>query len=365
MGSGLGMDSGGLEEASGHNMLIILREGTRSSDATGAVSALQSQGVTAQILGLCPRPVLRVANGNLNTVKAAAAGIRAVDRVIPWNHDFVLSSREIQTTDTVIDLGDGVRIGGESELTLIAGPCSIESLDQAMRIATAVKEAGATVMRGGLWKPRTSPFSFQGLEANGFEIMDRVRAATGIKFVTEAVDEESLELVEAHADMIQIGSRNMQNFALLKKAAKCSKPVMLKRGFSATVDDLLSAADYLLAGGNPRVALCERGIRTFATHSRNTLDLNAVPLLRSLSHLPVVVDPSHGTGRRDLVGPMSFAAVAAGAQGLMVEVHHDPDHAKSDGAQSLSLEDFVALVPRVTAVASAVGMTVPGAVVRV
>jgi 3-deoxy-7-phosphoheptulonate synthase len=313
-----------------------------------------------------PRPVLRVSNSHLNAVKAAVAGLRSVDRVVPWSHEFVLSSREVQAADTVIDLGDGVRIGGESELTLIAGPCSIESFDQAMRIAVAVKEAGATVMRGGLWKPRTSPFSFQGLEANGFEIMDRVRAATGIKFVTEAVDEESLELVEAHADMIQIGSRNMQNFALLKKVAKCSKPVMLKRGFSATVDDLLSAADYLLAGGNARVALCERGIRTFATHSRNTLDLNAVPLLRGLSHLPVVVDPSHGTGRRDLIAPMSMAAVAAGAQGLMVEVHHDPDHAKSDGAQSLSLEDFVALVPRVIAVAGAVGMGVPGAaVVRV
>jgi len=346
-------------------MLIILREGTRSSDASSAVLALKQHGVAAQILGLLPRPVLRVKNANPHLVQTTAAAIPSVDRVVPWARDWVLASREVQARDTVIDLGDGVRIGGHGELALIAGPCSIESFDQAIRVARAVRDAGATIMRGGLWKPRTSPFSFQGLEANGFEIMDRVRAETGIKFVTEAVDEESLELVEAHADMIQIGSRNMQNFALLKKAAKCSKPVMLKRGFSATVDDLLAAADYLIAGGNARVALCERGIRTFATHTRNTLDLNAVPLLRGLTHLPIIVDPSHGTGRRDLVTAMSCAAVAAGAQGLMVEVHHEPECAMSDGDQSLSLDEYAALVPRVTAVATAVGMTVAGAVARV
>lgn len=346
-------------------MLIILREGIGATEASGAVAVFSEHRLTATILGTAPRAVLKVTGGSAANISGVAATIPSVERTFQPEHEFVLSSREVQSRDTVIDLGDGVRIGAPGELTIIAGPCSIESYDQAIRVARAVRDSGATIMRGGLWKPRTSPFSFQGLEAGGFEVMDRVRAETGVKFVTEAVDEASLELVAEHADMIQIGSRNMQNFALLKKAAKARKPVMLKRGFSATIDDLLAAADYLLAGGNARVALCERGIRTFCTHTRNTLDLNAVPVLRALTHLPIVVDPSHGTGRRDLVPAMSMAAVAAGAQALMVEVHHEPECALSDGQQSLSLEEFADLVPRVTAVAKAVGVRVAGAAVRV
>jgi 3-deoxy-7-phosphoheptulonate synthase len=340
-------------------MLIILREGTKASEATGLVDWLSQQGVGAQLLGLAPKAVIRANLSGDEPVLAQTLAKPIVETAIEHRQSFVLSSRQVQSRDTVIDLGDGVTIGNGS-LTVIAGPCSIESYEQALEVAIGVRDAGAQIMRGGLWKPRTSPFSFQGLEAAGCQIMDRVRAETGIKFVTEAVDEASLELVEAHADMIQIGSRNMQNFALLKRAARSEKPVLLKRGFAATIDDLLMAADYLLAGGNPNVAICERGIRTFCTHSRNTLDLNAVPILRQLSHLPVVVDPSHGTGRRDLVPAMSCASVAAGAQALIIEVHHQPECALSDGDQSLSIQEFAALMPKITTVANALGVQVGG-----
>ncbi len=340
-------------------MLIILREGIRASEAASIANWLNQQGVGAILLGLAPKPVIRASLSGDEPVLAQVLANPSVETAIEHRQSFVLSSRQVQSRDTVIDLGDGVTIGNGS-LTVIAGPCSIESYEQATEIAVAVRDSGAQIMRGGLWKPRTSPFSFQGLEAKGLEIMDRVRAETGIKFVTEAVDEASLALVEAHADMIQIGSRNMQNFALLKRAAKSSKPVLLKRGFAATIDDLLMAADYLLAGGNRNVAICERGIRTFCTHSRNTLDLNAVPILRQLSHLPVIVDPSHGTGRRDLVPTMACASVAAGAQGLIVEVHHQPERAMSDGDQSLSIPEFAAMMPRVAGVASALGVNIGG-----
>jgi 3-deoxy-7-phosphoheptulonate synthase len=240
----------------------------------------------------------------------------------------------------------------------MAGPCSFESEQQVLAIARAVKAAGATIMRGGLFKPRTSPFTFQGLQDDGFRLMATVRAETGLRFVTEAVDEHSLELVEEHADMIQIGARNMQNFSLLKRAGQAKKPVLLKRGMSATLEEWLTAADYILSGGNPNIVLCERGIRTFVVHTRNTLDLSAVPAAKELSHLPIIVDPSHGTGIRNYVPPMALAAVAAGADGIMVEVHNDPEQAKSDGAQSLFIEQFEEMMKSIPAVAKAVGRAV-------
>ncbi|MGH9787179.1 MAG: 3-deoxy-7-phosphoheptulonate synthase, partial [Candidatus Acidiferrales bacterium] len=237
------------------------------------------------------------------------------------------------------------------------GPCAIESREQAFAIAERVRAAGARLFRGGAYKPRTSPYSFQGLGEQGLKILAEVRAEFGLKIVTEAVDAESLDLVEQYGDVIQIGARNMQNFSLLKRAGRARKPVLLKRGLSATLDEFLMAAEYILAEGNPQVILCERGVRTFADHTRNTLDLSVVPAVERLSHLPILVDPSHGTGRREKVLPLSRAAVAVGADGLLVEVHHQPSKALSDGYQSILPDDFDRLLEEVRAIAAVLGRT--------
>ncbi|HRJ79647.1 MAG: Phospho-2-dehydro-3-deoxyheptonate aldolase [Planctomycetes bacterium] len=271
-----------------------------------------------------------------------------VDRIAHIRTAYKLSSREFQQADTVVSVG-GVKIGGKS-LAVIAGPCSFESIEQGLEIARALKKAGVSLMRGGIFKPRTSPFSFQGLRDKGISLLDEIRDQTGLCFVTEAVDERSFDLLEDHADMLQIGARNMQNFELLRRAGRSRKPVLLKRGMSATLDELLMAADYILAGGNRQVVLCERGIKSFAHHLRHTLDLGIVPVLKNVSHLPVVVDPSHGTGDARYVGPMALAAAASGADGVMLEVHNDPAHALSDGAQALDLKSFAQLAPRMQAV---------------
>lgn len=260
------------------------------------------------------------------------------------------------TGTRVIDLGDSVTIGG-LRVAIMAGPCAIETVDQLQAVADSVKKTGASILRGGVYKMRTAPQSFQGLGEKDFKMAADICRKTGLKFVTEAVDEQSLDLVDQHADMIQIGTRNMHNSALLKRAGKCKKPVLLKRGFSATIEEFLLAADYILQGGNTRVILCERGIRTFNTYSRYTLDLNLVPALRERTPLPVMVDVSHGTGKRTMVPPMALAAIACGADGVMMEVHHAPDEALSDGAQSLAIEDFETLVPRMRSVAEAIGRT--------
>ncbi|MCK6439288.1 MAG: 3-deoxy-7-phosphoheptulonate synthase [Planctomycetes bacterium] len=260
------------------------------------------------------------------------------------------------TGTRVIDLGDSVTIGG-LRVAIMAGPCAIETVDQLQAVADSVKKTGASILRGGVYKMRTAPQSFQGLGEKAFKMAADICRKTGLKFVTEAVDEQSLDLVDQHADMIQIGTRNMHNSALLKRAGKCKKPVLLKRGFSATIEEFLLAADYILQGGNTRVILCERGIRTFNTYSRYTLDLNLVPALRERTPLPVMVDVSHGTGKRTMVPPMALAAIACGADGVMMEVHHAPDEALSDGAQSLAIEDFETLVPRMRSVAEAIGRT--------
>jgi 3-deoxy-7-phosphoheptulonate synthase len=265
-----------------------------------------------------------------------------VKDAIPVSKPYKLVSREVKPENSVIQVGDK-KIGGD-DFTVIAGPCAVESLEQCLTIAQVVKKAGVHFFRGGAFKPRTSPYSFQGLAEQGLEILERVRKETGLLIVTEAIDHDVLAVVEEVADIIQIGARNMQNFSLLKRAGKSPKAILLKRGMSATIEELLMAAEYIMAEGNHKVILCERGVRTFADHSRNTLDLSAIPAVKSLSHLPIIVDPSHAAGKRDQVIPLSRGAVAVGANGLIVEVHHDPMHALSDGPQSLYPEQFAELV---------------------
>lgn len=265
----------------------------------------------------------------------------------------MMVSREFKQEDSKVDVG-GVIIG-DGKVTVMAGPCAVESKEQLFLSAKAVKEAGAQFLRGGAFKPRTSPYSFQGLEEYGLKLLAEAREQTGLKVVTEVMDADAVPLVSEYADLLQIGSRNMQNFHLLRTVGKTEKPVLLKRGLSSTIDEWLNAAEYILSAGNPNVILCERGIRTFEDYTRNTLDLSAVPIIKTMSHLPIIVDPSHGTGVRHLVGPMSKAAIAAGADGLMIEVHPNPAEALSDGKQSLTPVSFAGLMEQIDSLANAVG----------
>jgi 3-deoxy-7-phosphoheptulonate synthase len=269
---------------------------------------------------------------------------------------FKLASRCFQPHDTLITVGR-CTVGGE-QLAIMAGPCSVESETQAFAIAEAVAKSGATIMRGGAFKPRTSPYSFQGLGEAGLRILRRAADAHGLAVVSEVMDTQQVELVARYADILQIGARNMQNFSLLKEVGHTQKPVLLKRGLASTIEEWLMSAEHVLSHGNFQVILCERGIRTFETYTRNTLDLNAIPVVKELSHLPVIVDPSHGTGIRNKVAPMGRAAIAAGADGVIVEVHHDPDHALSDGAQSLYPAQFDELVTQIRTIAEAIGRRV-------
>jgi 3-deoxy-7-phosphoheptulonate synthase len=283
-----------------------------------------------------------------------------VQELIRVSKPYKLVSRDVKPDNTVITFpGSDATIGGPA-LAIMAGPCGIESREQAFAVAERVHRAGAQFFRGGAYKPRTSPYTFQGLGEAGLKILAEIRAQFGLRIITEAIDYESLDLVEAYADIIQLGARNMQNFSLLKRAGRAKKPVMLKRGLSATLDEFLMAAEYIMSEGNYNVILCERGIRTFTDHTRNTLDLSIVPAVQKRSHLPIIVDPSHGTGKRHKVTPLSRAAVAVGADGLMVEVHCDPDHALSDGAQSLYPEQFEELMAQVRQIAPVVGRSVAG-----
>jgi 3-deoxy-7-phosphoheptulonate synthase len=272
-------------------------------------------------------------------------GLPGVKDVIPVTRPYKLVSRETRPEDTIVRVGD-IAIGN-GHMIIIAGPCAIESENQALTIAGQVKAAGACMFRGGAFKPRTSPYTFQGLGLEGLKILAKVRRETGLPVVTEVMDMETFDQVEAYADMIQIGTRNMQNFSLLRRAGRSPRPVMLKRGMAATIDEWLMAAEYIMEGGNTQVVLCERGVRTFVHHSRNTLDLSAVPYVRRESHLPIIIDPSHAAGRRDQVIPLSRSSIAVGAHGLMVEVHHQPEKALSDGAQSLYPEQFQQLCRQV------------------
>ena len=338
-------------------MLVMMQAHATQEEIRAVCRKIEELGYRAHPIPGATRTAIGI-TGNTGPVDASALeALAGVGECIAVSKPYKLVGRELKEDDTVVDLGDGVRIGGP-ELAIIAGPCAIESREQAFAIAAAVRAAGARLFRGGAYKPRTSPYSFQGLGEKGLEILSDVRAEFGLKIVTEAVDNESLELVERHADVIQIGARNMQNFSLLKRAGRSPKPVLLKRGLSATLDEFLMAAEYILAEGNYNVILCERGVRTFADHTRNTLDLSVIPAVKRASHLPIVVDPSHGTGRREKVLPLSRAAVAVGADGLLVEVHHQPDQALSDGYQSILPAQFEQLMSEVRQIAAVLGRTV-------
>jgi len=280
-----------------------------------------------------------------------------VEEVIPISKPYKLSSREFQHEDTRIKVGNVV-IGGE-ELVIIAGPCAVETENQVLATAKAVKDAGANILRGGAFKPSTSPYQFRGLGKEGLEILALARAETGLPLITEVLTPHDVDLVAKYADILQVGARNMQNFTLLDEVGKLKKPVMLKRGMSATIQEWLLSAEYILSQGNRQVMLCERGIRTFETYTRNTLDISAIPVVKKLSHLPVIADPSHGTGKWYLVAPLALAAVAAGADGLMVEVHPNPDQALKDGAQSLTFDNFEQLMAQLAPVASSVQRKLP------
>jgi 3-deoxy-7-phosphoheptulonate synthase len=329
-------------------MLIVMKTYATEADIERVVAVVNELGFRAHPMPGATRTAIGI-TGNQGSVDVARfESLPGVAEAIRVSKPYKLISLDLRPEKTVVRVGDA-SIGGD-ELAIIAGPCAIESRAQAFAIAEAVRRSGARFFRGGAFKPRTSPYAFQGLGEEGLKILAEVREAYGLKIVTEAIDEASLELVERYGDVIQIGARNMQNFSLLRRAGRASLPILLKRGLSATLDEWLLAAEYIMAEGNYNVVLCERGIRTFAQHTRNTLDLAAVPAVRRLSHLPVVVDPSHGTGKNYMVLPMARAGVAVGADGLIVEVHDQPERALSDGAQSLNLEQYDQLVQEVRSI---------------
>ncbi|HZI67514.1 MAG TPA: 3-deoxy-7-phosphoheptulonate synthase [Thermoanaerobaculia bacterium] len=334
-------------------MLIVMDSLATAEDVRRVVEAVQNAGLQAHPIPGAQRTAIGI-TGNRGTVESAAfENLPGVAEVIPVTAAYKLVSREVKREDTVVVIG-GVPVGGE-RVAVAAGPCAVESEKQALSIARAVQVAGATLYRGGAFKPRTSPYSFQGLGEAGLKILAKVREETGLPIVTEVLDTESAELVAEYADCLQIGARNMQNFALLKKVGRLRKPVLLKRGMSATIEEFLLSAEYLLSEGNYEVVLCERGVRTFANHTRNTLDLSVIPYVKRISHLPILVDPSHGTGKRLKVLPMSRAAVAAGSDGLLIEVHDRPESALSDGPQALLPEMFTQLMKEVRLLAPVVG----------
>ena len=326
-------------------MLIVMEQTATTEQIEKVVRVIEDKGFTARPIPGGDRVSIGVLNNKGPVDASLFIGLPGVKDAVPITKPYKLVSRESKTEDTLIQVGE-VTVGN-GNLTIIAGPCAIESEDQAMTIAQHVKTSGAHMFRGGAFKPRTSPYSFQGLGEEGLKILARVRETTGMPVVTEVMDEGTFDLVEHYADIVQIGTRNMQNFSLLKRAGASHRPIMLKRGMAATIEEWLMAAEYIMARGNHQVILCERGVRTFVHHSRNTLDLSAVPVVKKESHLPIVVDPSHAAGRRDQVLPLSRAAAAANAHGLMVEVHHQPDQALSDGAQSLYPEQFDLLCDQV------------------
>jgi 3-deoxy-7-phosphoheptulonate synthase len=338
-------------------MIIITQPAVTEAQIDHIVARVEEFGLQAQVIRGAMRVVIGVIGPEDVIREKPLAAIAGVESVFAVMKPYKLVAQENGATPPPIAVGH-VKFGSAEPVVLISGPCSVESKEQVLSIANSVKTAGARVLRGGAFKPRTSPYSFQGLGEDGLRFLAEARAATGLPIITEIMDTRDLPVIEQYADCLQIGARNMQNFSLLKEVGRSRLPVMLKRGLSATITDLLMSAEYILNEGNPNVLLCERGIRTFETMTRNTLDLNAVPILKSKSRLPVVVDPTHGIGLRDYVPQMALAAVAAGADALMIEVHHDPERARSDGEQALMPEVFADLVRRIRAVAEAIGRSV-------
>lgn len=338
-------------------VLIVMDAAATAEQVARVVETIENLGLQAHPIPGAQRTAIGI-TGNSGSVEAGAfENLPGVVEVIPVSAPYKLVSREAKREDTIVSIR-GVPVGGP-ELAVVAGPCAVESEAQAIEIGQRVRAAGVRLYRGGAFKPRTSPYSFQGLGEKGLKILAKVRAETGLGIVTEVLDTETAELVAEHADCLQIGARNMQNFSLLKKVGRLKKPVLLKRGMSATIEELLLSAEYLLAEGNYDVILCERGVRTFADHTRNTLDLSAIPYVQRISHLPIVVDPSHGTGKRQKVLPLSRAAIAVGADGLLIEVHHQPEKALSDGPQALLPEMLEQLMGEIRILAPVVGRTLP------
>jgi 3-deoxy-7-phosphoheptulonate synthase len=336
-------------------MIVIMAKGAARASIANVIVRIEQAGYRAHVSEGEERTIIGIIGNGRPLDREQIGRMAGVERTVPILRPFKLASREFHPHDTVVKI-NGISIGGP-QVIVIGGPCAVEGREQMLEAALAVKEAGAHMLRGGAFKPRTSPYSFQGMGEEGLRILAEVREATSLPIVTEVMEPQLVPLVTTYSDILQVGARNMQNFALLNAVGESQRPVMLKRGMMSTVEELLMSAEYILSHGNERVILCERGIRTFETYTRNTLDLSAVPLLKQLCHLPVVVDPSHGTGKWELVEPLSMAAIAAGADGLLVEVHPHPEAALSDGAQSLKPGRFASLIERVRAVAEAVGRT--------
>jgi len=336
-------------------MIIVTKPEATEEQVQHIIDRIKEWGLKAEVSRGAVRVVIGVIGPEDSIREKPIAAIPGVESVTPVLKPYKLVAREFRGMNSKVKIGD-VTIGGE-EIVLMSGPCSVESHDQIVGIAGEIKKSGAKILRGGAFKPRTSPYSFQGLGEDGLKLLAEAREKTGLPVITEIMDTKDLELIEKYADCLQVGARNMQNFSLLKEVGRSKLPVMLKRGMSATIKDLLMSAEYILSEGNFNVLLCERGIRTFETYTRNTLDLNAVPVLKAETHLPVVVDPTHGIGLREHVAAMAMAAVAAGADAIMTEVHNSPELAKSDGEQALLPDEYTDLVSRVRKVADAVGRT--------
>jgi len=338
-------------------VLIVMRHGATRDEVDKVISVIEELGYQAQPMPGAQRTAVGLVGNDGRVDASRLEGLPGVQEVIHVTQPYKQVSREWRSENTIVRLAGGIAFGG-TEVVAIAGPCSVENERQILEAARQVKEAGAVILRGGAWKPRSSPYSFQGLGKPGLRLLARAREETGLLICTEAMDESGLGWVAETADIVQIGARNMQNFSLLKVAGRCGKPVLLKRGISATVEELLLSAEYLLAEGNHDVILCERGVRSFDTATRNLFDLTAIPVVHKLSHLPIIADPSHGTGLRDKVIPMARAAVAAGADGIIIEVHPNPEEALSDGAQSLFPDQFMQLMREVRIIAEAIGRRV-------
>ncbi|MEI8355832.1 MAG: 3-deoxy-7-phosphoheptulonate synthase [Deltaproteobacteria bacterium] len=339
-------------------MIIVMKAGAAKKERDEVLKRIKELGYKPHVIHGTTRDVIgAIGDERGKLVLQSIESMHGVESVLPILQPYKLASKEIKKNPSIIHVTDTVAIGGK-EIIVMAGPCSVESEQQIIESAIAVKQAGAQMLRGGAFKPRTSPYSFQGMEVEGLKLLCKAREMTGLPFVTEVVNPETVDLVADYADILQIGARNAQNFALLKKVGQLKKPVLLKRGMSMSIQEFLMSAEYIMSEGNQAVILCERGIRTFETATRNTLDLSAIPVLREKTHLPVIADPSHGTGNHHYVAAMSFAAVAAGADGLMIEVHPDPEHATSDGPQSLKPAKFLQLMEKLKIFAEAAGRTV-------
>jgi 3-deoxy-7-phosphoheptulonate synthase len=338
-------------------MIVVMSINASTRDISEVIARIRAMGYDVHLSEGKERTIIGVIGRGRPLDRESIALMSGVQDVMPVTHPYKIASREYHPDDTIVPL-NGVKVGGP-DLTIIAGPCAVEGRDELIEIAHMVREAGATALRGGAFKPRTSPYAFQGLGEEGLRYLAEAREATGLPVVTEVMDPQLVPLICQYADVLQIGARNMQNYTLLHAVGESQHPVLLKRGMSSTIEELLMAAEYILSHGNMRVMLCERGIRTFETYTRNTFDINAIPVLKQLSHLPVIADPSHATGKWEYVEAVSMGAIAAGADGLILEVHQNPEQAASDGRQSLKPERFAALVEKVRQIAAVVNRSLP------